>query len=253
MQKYYSLKVDSTDEDDIPIAKMGSKIISLHETSKPEKARKMITSDKYDILPLPFVPRANMNIRYFLCGTSGSGKSTLASKILEEYARMYPKQKIYIFSAIDHDPAYDDNKVLKNKIQRIDIRENLSDIEVQDFSNSFCVFDDCGSMNAQQHKMLQKLKDMILSTGRHSCVDSCVIRQDLLGGKESKADHMQSHFLGYFPGVGNDEELHYTFDKKYHYGKQLIKDKLMGGSSRWCVLHKHVPRYLIQANKVELL
>ena len=252
MQKYYSLKVDSTEDADIPIAKMGNKkIIYLHETSKPD-GRKVVMSDKYDIMPLPFVAKKNMNLRYFIAGTSGSGKSTLASKILEEYVKMYPNQNVYIFSAVEHDPAYDESKILKDKIQRIDIREDLTDVKMQDFSNSCCVFDDCGSMNAAQHKALQKMKDMILSTGRHSSVDSIVIRQDLLGGKESKADHMQSHYLGYFPNVGNNEELHYTFLKKYYYGKPLA-EKLMGGSSRWVVLHKHVPRYTIEANKVELI
>lgn len=251
MQKHFSLKIDSSNEDDIPIAKMGNKLIYLHETSKPDK-NKVITSANYDIIPLPFVANKNGCLRYFIAGGTGSGKSTLSSQILEEYVKMYPKQDIYLFSAIDEDPVYDNNKVLKKHIQRIDIRDDLSDVKMQDFSNSCCVFDDAALTNTQQHKALQKMKDLILSTGRHSCVDSIVIRQDLLGGKESKFDHIQSQYLGFFPNLGNDEELHYTFNKKYHYSKDTI-DKLMGGTSRWVVVHKHVPRYMIQANKVELL
>ena len=83
-----------------------------------------------------------MNLRYFIAGNSGCGKSTLASKILEGYAKLYPHQNIYIISAVDSDEAYDKNPKLRNKIQRIDIRDDLSDISTADFSNSIVVFDD---------------------------------------------------------------------------------------------------------------
>ena len=80
-----------------------------------------------------------------------------------------------------------------------------------------------GSMNPAQHKLLTKLKNMILSTGRHSNVDSIVIRQDFLGGNESKFDHLQSQYMGYFPLAGsNREEVHYTFAKKMRLGPGCI-------------------------------
>ena len=54
MQDHYTLRIDSNNDDDVPIATMGNKIIYLHKTSKANKRQLVVKSDKYDILPLPF-------------------------------------------------------------------------------------------------------------------------------------------------------------------------------------------------------
>lgn len=253
MKKYYSLTVNSKNDKDIPIAMRGKKdIICLHENDKPVKSAQSVHSDKYDILPIPYIKDDAANLRYFIAGSSGAGKSTLAAKIAEQYVKFYPDQKVYIISAVDHDPAYDDNPKLRGSIERIDIHSGIEDLNVEDFQNSLCIFDDASISSPTEQKLLNKMKDMILSYGRHHHIDSMIVRQNFLGNKETKMDHLQSQYIVFFPNVGNDEEIFYMFDKKYHLGKPKIQ-KLLGGSSRWVLLHKHHPHYTIESNKVEII
>ncbi len=58
----------------------------------------------------------NQNDRIMITGPSGAGKSTWASKYMESYKKMFPKNKIILFSNKDKDKVLDDLKPIRMKL-----------------------------------------------------------------------------------------------------------------------------------------
>ena len=84
---------------------------------------------------------------------------------MQNYSKIYPKRKIYVFSALDSDPAYDDLD-----IERITLDEEFGEIENPDYSDlekSLVVFDDIDRIsNKKIYKNVVQIQNMCLELGR---------------------------------------------------------------------------------------
>lgn len=251
MLENYGLIINSKKEHDIPIAMIGDKIISLSKIPKGIKAVKEIKDDKYDIHPIPYIP-PNMNIRYFVGGASGCGKSHFVShEILENYTNLYPEQEIYIFSVLDDDPVYEENEKIADKINRISLDE-LDDLTVDDLAKSICIFDDAVSTDKQKNKTIKLLKDNVFQHGRHHKTDIISIYDKLCDGNATKKEHTQSKYISFFPSVTSQDELEYLF-KKMGINKSVLNNLMENNTSRWIMVNKHHPRYVVASNMVKLI
>lgn len=251
MLDYYTLKLNSKDEDDKPVAMKGKDIIYLAKSKVPTK-NTQIVSTKHDITPLPFISDPNYNLRYFICAQSGAGKSHLCASLAEAYVRMYPNQKVIIFSVLDNDPVYDDNEELRDKVKKIDI-DDLEGLDVSQLANCLVIFDDDKLLDNKKQKILNSLKNDVFRFGRHYNIDMIACYDKLLGGAETIKQNLHSNFLGYFLHTGgNKSELSHTFKKKMGLEPKQVAT-LMGGKSRWSLLHKNYPNYLIESNRVVLI
>lgn len=246
---YFALITESKDKNDMPIAKFGNKIIYLHKTHKFDKSKTEIIGN--NIEPIPFIPE-NQNLRYFIGGQSGCGKSTLTAMILKNYFKLYPKQELFIFSALLEDPTLDNDPLIKNKMKRINIKD-LDDIEVMNLKNSICVFDDASGLPTALQKKLDLLQDEINKRGRHFQIDIINVVDKFLDGPKTNKKFLHATFVGYFVHTGgNKAELKYMFDKKLGLDKNQAGE-LLGGNSRWSLYHKQYPNFLIEQNRVLLI
>lgn len=179
----------------------------------------------------------------YITGPSGSGKTTFTAGYLEQYKKKYPKNPIYIFSALKEDETLD--KI--NGVKRIKIGANLlSDpLEIDDFKDSCCVFDDIDVISEKKHReAVYKILNSILETGRHTKT-SCINTNHLPTNKgETRRILNESHIVVYFPHSGSVRGVNYLLTEYVGLSKkEIIGIKKM--PSRWCCIFKNFPQIIM--------
>ena len=205
----------------------------------------------------------NQREMLFVSGLSGSGKSTFAG----QYARSYqltcdniPKnspyfrknqRRVIVISAVTQDEAFDGVD-----IQRVVFEDLLLDngdvdeeaIIIEDLENSLCIFDDIDKCaNKKIMKFLQHLRDQCLERGRHHNINMLCLNHQLMNYKETKVVLMEATKIVFFPSSGASEQIK-RFLKSYG---GLDKKQIQGVfecKSRWVMLSKQAPSYILHAN-----
>jgi hypothetical protein len=95
---------------------------------------------------IPFVSSENPRNILYTTGQSGSGKSYHTSGYIMEYNKLYPKNQVYVFSALREDKAFTKCK----NINRVDIKSDdfeYSDFTIADFKDSLVIYDDTDNIS----------------------------------------------------------------------------------------------------------
>ena len=104
----------------------------------------------------------------YVSGASGSGKSYYTAAYLCEFHKLYPKHKIYVISSVQKDKALDSIPGLKRI--RLDEKFLGTPFTIEDFRDSMVVYDDTEMIsNKAIQAKITAIKDLILTTGRHTC------------------------------------------------------------------------------------
>eukprot|EP00466_Bigelowiella_natans_P001943 jgi/Bigna1/140710/aug1.57_g15418 len=140
------------DMDDKPNSKKKTKIeLDFHQ--------------KFEILPNTNSDKRNI---FFIAGASGSGKSYITKQIVNNYAKLYPKRKIFIVSRLDEDETLDGIK--SKNIIKLDIPslvETPFDVNNPLFYKSCFVLDDVDDLpDKHQQKAVQDMLNAIAIMGR---------------------------------------------------------------------------------------
>ena len=156
---------------------------------------------------------------------------------------MFKVNKVYLFSPKDEDPELD-----RNKINRIVLDEGLIEdpMTVDEFKNSLVVFDDIKSIvDKNVKKEVERIRDMLLNTGRSSQVYVITTNHQLTDYKDTRDQINESSSITFFPGALGHEQIKYVLGKKFGLKKDLIQ-KILGLPSRWVTLYKRSsPKYIL--------
>jgi len=178
----------------------------------------------------------------YITGASGSGKTTFTAGYLEQYRKKYPKNPIYVFSALKEDETLD-----KIGVKRIKIGANLiSDpLEIDDLKDSICVFDDIDVISDKKHReAVYKILNSILETGRHTKT-SCINTNHLPTNKgETRRILNESHIVVYFPHSGSVRGINYLLTDYVGLSKQEIQ-AIKKLPTRWCCIFKNYPQIIM--------
>lgn len=198
--------------------------------------------NKGELIPMPREIDNQVEFIY-IGGPSGSGKSTYAGNYINFYKKMFPKNKVYLFSPKDEDPELD-----RNKINRIVIDEGLLEdpMTVDEFKNSLVVFDDIKSIiDKKLKKEVERVRDMLLNTGRSSNVYVITTNHQLTDYKETRDQINEASAITFFPGALGHEQIKYVLGRKLGLQKDLI-NKILTLPSRWVTLYKRSnPKYIL--------
>jgi len=147
--------------------KYDKKIISVTSELKPSEDEyskpfhRIKIDGKFQQVPNPDTEREIL----YITGASGSGKSTYTANYIKNYKKMFPKNTIYCFSALNDDESLD---VVKPKRIIIDDSLVTDPIPISEFSNSCVVFDDIDVISdKKQRDAVYSLLNQILECGRH--------------------------------------------------------------------------------------
>ena len=175
---------------------------------------------------------------FYINGRAGAGKSYWCSDFLKDYINQYPDNKIYIFSGVDEDEAFDKfEKVERVNLLDLTLAEGLPPITK--YLNSCCIFDDVNELPIKEmREKVLTLRDLILQNGRHKGITCLCTSHVALDGPKSKLPISTSHGVVIFPR-GNQEQFINLSAKKCKYNQKLIDYIIKKyGKSRWFNFYK---------------
>lgn len=124
----------------------------------------------------------------FIVGMRGAGKSYELMKYLKNYKKLYPRQRVYMFSMKKSDELLDD---LIDK--RVDLDEYVEKggLTSDDFNEPACVvFDDCDVLPNEKGTMLRTkiftLMNQLIQVSRSKNITVCQTSHVCLGNEETK-------------------------------------------------------------------
>jgi len=186
-----------------------------------------------------------------IMGPSNSGKSTYVALYLKNYKKAYPKNKIYVFSKLTSDPAFDN---LNPKYVPITL-ENfvINPIQIEELADSVCVFDDIDVITDKiLRTAVQTLRDQALEVGRHSRISVCATSHQLMNYKLTRSLLNEAQKVTFFPKSGSSYHIR-TFLKTYGGLDKKQIDRIMDLPSRWVTIHKCYPMYIMYQQGCYLL
>jgi hypothetical protein len=195
----------------------------------------------------------------YVSGPSGAGKSTFLAEYLDNYVDMFPENNIYIFSAVNHDPAFKHLERSGKMIRIVLDEEYLEDIndgdgiEVTDLYNSAAVFDDIDVItNTTIRNQIIQLRSECLEIGRHSNVTTCCTTHQLCNFKATKILLQEATKVVVFPRSGSTYHIK-RFLKEYCGLNAAQIQEFLNLPSRWVMICKEYPQYVLARDCAYLL
>lgn len=211
---------------------------------------------KFDLPSGKFVPVPNIDTREvtYIAGPSGSGKSTLAAKYIETYKKLFPQNPVIIFSRKDSDPVLDKLKPLRFIIDESIVTEPI-DI-IKELPGGGCIlFDDCNTFQDDKiKKAVAKLMHDILEIGRSMGI-YCIVTSHLINPNERKDSRTiwnEAHTITIFPKSGNRHGMVYALKNYCGFDNKQI-NKILSLPSRWVLIGKQFPNYVLHEKGAELI
>ena len=227
--------------------------VAMIKTTRTKKPCIVSVSDKTNLHTYPeikltgedsFIPCPNQNKErdiLYITGASGSGKSFYTKMYADEYAKMYPKNMIFLFSSITEDSSIDKIKKLK-RIKLTKEFEDDNDLSAKDFENSLCIFDDTDCItNKKLRNRVNSVLNSILETGRHTGTSCIYTSHVATSGIDTKKILNESHSITIFPKSLGGRSLKYLLSDYLGMDKQEIK-KIKKLPSRWVTINKTYPK-----------
>lgn len=189
------------------------------------------------------------NHRYYIAGVSGSGKSYFSAMYVRNYKLRNPDNKFYIITNKPEDAVLD-------ALDPIHIApENIEEIMGQPlarFANSLILFDDVDSYTPDIKKAVMQFYSHVAKDGRSDHIDSLLTMHNACNYHETRDPLINASHLVFFPQFNQGHHL-LTFLKQYgDLTKAQIRDALKW-DTRWVVLHREVPRYMLGEHNLQLL
>lgn len=197
-----------------------------------------------EILPIPKVEKDQVD-HIYIAGPSGSGKSTWASIYVNQYKKIYPKRKFYLFSDVSEDEKLDALNPLRVKL---DERMYTDPLPIDIFKDSVVLFDDIDTIKDEKIKQsVRNLRDEILEKGRHNNTNVLSISHNPTNNKITKASLLESSSIVLFPGGGDDYHIG-TVLKNYCGLNPKKINEIINIDSRWVQVHKKYPKYILTSH-----
>lgn len=202
-----------------------------------------------NLVPLPLSEKGQRDVIY-ISAPSGSGKSTWCRMYINEYKKMFPKNRVILFSRVNKDESIDPVKPV-----RIMLNNEIVDdpIKSEELKNSLCIFDDCDTIQDKDIKAaIIKLRNDLLETGRHTNTYMLITSHLLMNYKETRTVLNEATKVVVFPASGSSYHIQ-RFFKEYAGMNKTQVQKALSLPSRWVCLSKVFPQYILYSNGIYLL
>ncbi len=184
------------------------------------------------------LPDSEKSERMYTAGPSGSGKSTMMGMYVNNYLVMFPNNKFYLFSRLGEDEALDFLSPIRV------LPEEVKDINLEDLSNSICVFDDIDTYpDKETLKAIYKLRQDCIECGRKLNITTLTMSHQLMNWGKTRDLLNESMKFILFPKASN-KHCRDLMQRYCGFSKKTI-DRAMNMSGRWILIHKDCPRYIL--------
>jgi hypothetical protein len=197
-----------------------------------------------------YIPSHDKIEHGFIFGATGSGKSVFCAHYAEQYQKIFKDNPVYLVSNIDEDSA-------------IDSIEDLIRIPIEDIMNgkitpkaihdSLIIFDDVDAIvDKNISNKIERIRDQLLTTGRHSKVTVLVTSHLGANFLHTKTSINESAFTVIFPRGGNFVHIHRILHD-YNGLDSRQEEKIKKLDSRWVLFHKNYPCFVVYEKGCYLL
>lgn len=245
------------------------------------------------VQPLLFRQQDGYPNKMFIAGASLCGKSYFASMTARSYLVHYPGRRVVVFTVVDSDPVYMELKKwsedsLKASIDHENLEESKAhfvtrklrnpedtDVEFTDegsvlffpidqsmlddppdlslFSNTLCIFDDIESgLEKPIKNAIMTLRDSVINTGRHLQIDVIVARQQLLDFSATRTPLNNIYQVVGFPHSAGKHHFVAFLERYMKLPKKEIA-AIMGTPSRWVLINRANPQYVLSEVGIRLI
>lgn len=186
----------------------------------------------------------------YITGQSGSGKTTFVINYCKEYKKLFPENPIYLFSAIKHEG--DDDPYNAINPDRLRISQELETLDAKDFDNCLVIFDDMDCFKDKKlMKIVEKLRDEMLETGRHNKTYVLITYHLPTNGHDTRRMINEASFVVYFPKVSNGKIKNLLENYLGMESNQRKKIKKM--RTRWACVMRTTPNIVITQQEMFIL
>jgi|SRR5579872_8323 len=187
--------------------------------------------------------------RVYVAGQSGSGKSCWAALYMNEYARMFPRNRIVLITTHENEQAY-------RHIPHVEIKADETLAEnppnVTDLKNALVVFDDCDNISIKRvGEAMRRFNDDLIANGRKYGVHVMTLQHQLTNYKDTRNLLNEAQRVVFF-----NTATHYHTGRylKTYVGldNQQIK-RIHGVKSRWTMIDLGVIKHVVHQNGAFIL
>jgi len=185
----------------------------------------------------------------YVSGRRGSGKSYYIAEYLQEFIKMYPTFRIYMFSGKAKDELLD--KYLSKRIDITKIKE--AGFVAADFEKSLVIFDDIDCLDESKENNVKKavydLMNDIIETGRSLSV-FCIVTSHIASnhGESKRILNGCSSFTFFLASSSHQTE--YTLKNYFGFSPKQIRKILAIDDSRWCTVFRDIPQIVMTQTKI---
>ena len=196
--------------------------------------------------------------RVLVTGPSGSGKTTFSAEMILHYINLYPERKVFIISSLHED---DTLTLLEDSYPesfiRFDLNEMFNDsqneIDPESLADSLVFFDDVDTlMDAHIRQAVLVFRDFLLEQHRHFGIYLLVTTHLMTNFRETRRLLNEARKVVVFPGSGADFHILNFLTKFVGMGMRTAKNIVnkIDNESRWTLVSKTSPLYMITENKI---
>jgi len=233
---------DALENNDINKIKQINDLLIKKEDNMTDREFKIY--DEGTIQPLP---RFKKTERIYITGQTECGKSYFIKQFLKQYRKVYEDKEekpIFLFSDVDEDEEIDAIPGLT----RFQLDEGLietENINPRNFQNSICVFDDIDSIqNKKIYKLICNFRDALLRRGRHENISVIITNHLSTDFRNTRIVLNECNSIVIFPHSGSTHGMKYLLQKYVGLDKKGI-EKVLKLPSRWVLIHKNNPQYIM--------
>jgi hypothetical protein len=186
---------------------------------------------------------------HYVVGQSGSGKSYWTMKYIENYHKLFPKNNIYIFSALTDDATLDKIKYIKRvKLDDKFLNTDLTDIKI--FKDTLIIFDDTDTItNRYIHAKVYDILNMLLERGRHTASSVIYTNHLATDGRTTRRILNECHSITFFPVTLSGKSRKYLLMDYIGLTKDEL-DKVNNIKSRAITILKTYPKIILSQNEI---
>lgn len=197
------------------------------------------------------IPRTASRECNYIAAPSGSGKSYWVGKYARQYNRLFPNNKVVLFSKVEGDVSL---KGVRN-VAPVALDQSIVDtpIDATELADALVIFDDTDTIKDKKiKKAINDLKGDLLETGRHNNTYVCITSHLICNYAETRQVLNESHGITIYPQSGSIQQIERLLNVYFGMKKQDQADVLDLGS-RWITLERHFPQHYISERKIALL
>lgn len=191
----------------------------------------------------------------YIAGPSGSGKSYMVKTLVKNFIKYNPKSDIYLFSRLETDETLTD---IEKNINRVTIDEDIynNPITLDEIpEKSLVIFDDIDTyFDKKISDALLNLKIQILELGRHKKIN-CIITSHLINNSNrhfTRSIMNELTNLIIYPRSGSAYQTRYALKNYFGFSNLEIDSVLSTKDSRWVLINKDYPQYVLSEKKLIL-